>query len=110
MIPGTRPPSTDQAAPVTFDAACEHMNTIAAAISSGDPCARAARPARVDAEHFLAGRSGASGDLIRQAALADPQLALDRAWRDRVHEHALSGPRASANTRLSDSNAAFVIE
>jgi hypothetical protein len=34
---GTEPPSTDQAAPTTFEAGSEHRNTIAAAISSSRP-------------------------------------------------------------------------
>ena len=37
MITGTAPPSTDQAAPATFDAGSEHRNTITAAISSSVP-------------------------------------------------------------------------
>ena len=37
MITGTVPPSTDQAAPVTFEASAEHKNTITAAISSAEP-------------------------------------------------------------------------
>src|SRR5437588_6554137 len=37
MITGTVPPSTDQAAPATFDAASEQRNAITAAISSSDP-------------------------------------------------------------------------
>ena len=37
MITGTVPPSTDQAAPTTFDAASEQRNAITAATSSSDP-------------------------------------------------------------------------
>jgi hypothetical protein len=34
MITGTAPPSTDHAAPATFEAGSEHRNTTTAAISS----------------------------------------------------------------------------
>jgi hypothetical protein len=40
MITGTAPPSTDHAAPTTFDAASEHRNVITFAIS----CSVASRP------------------------------------------------------------------
>ena len=37
MITGTTPPSTDHAAPVTYEAASEHRNAITAAISCSVP-------------------------------------------------------------------------
>jgi len=37
MITGTEPPSTDQAAPATFEACSEQRKTITAAISCADP-------------------------------------------------------------------------
>ena len=43
MITGTEPPSTDHAAPATFEARSEHRKTIAAAISSGSASRRIGR-------------------------------------------------------------------
>ena len=106
---GTAPPSTAHAAPATFDARSEHRNAITAATSSSVPIRPSGGLGAGGVEHLVARLAGARRDLVRQPALGRPQLALDRAGRDGVHEHALAA-KASANTRLSESCAAFVTE
>ena len=84
------PPSTDHAAPVTFDARSEHRKTTTAAISSGS----AKRPIGTrDAWSSIAGLRASRGPSPRRsdrrARRRPPTAASGRAGRDRVHEHAL---------------------
>ena len=91
-IVGTEPPSTDQAAPTTFDARSEQRNTIAAATSSSVPMRPRGRLERVALEHLVPALARARGELVGEAALARPRLPLDRAGRDGVHQHRAAGP------------------
>src|SRR5712672_3140213 len=87
MITETAPPSTDQAAPSTYDARSEQRKTITEAISSGVACRH-----RLAAllERLLAGHAAQLRELVRHPAVGHPQLRLDAARRDRVHPHALA--------------------
>ena len=88
---GTAPPSTAQAAPVTFEARSEQRNAITAAISSSVPMRPSGGLDRVASSTSSRGLAGALRDLVGQAAVALPQLALDGTRRHRVDEHALRG-------------------
>ena len=106
---GTVPPSTDQAAPVTFEARSEQRNTIAAAISSSVP----KRPSGILSRCASSASSRVMplrlGHLVGQAALGHPQRRVHGARRDRVHEHALARPGVGEHA-ASDSCAALVTE
>ena len=95
--PGTLPPSTDHAAPVTFDARSEQRNTIAAAISSSVPKRPERRLGRRGLEHLLAGAARARRDLVGQAALAGPR-ARSPPGPARPRSRARRGRVASANS------------
>ena len=101
---GTVPPSTLQAAPVTYDARSEQRNTITAAISSGSARRPRGRPAADPGEHSVA-----LALLIGEAALAEPGLGPGRAGRDRVAADPV-GRVASATRREYDSSPAFITE
>ena len=102
-IVGTLPPSTDHAAPVTFDARSEQRNTITAAISSGRPSGRA------EAWHGSRRAPPRGSEPVRaatwsaQSPLPGPQLGRHRPRGHRVHQHAVGPRTSSANTRLSES-------
>ena len=74
MITGTAPPSTDHAAPATFEAASEQRNAITAAISSSVPKRPSGCRAGGGPEHLLARHPLRLRGLVGQAAGRQPQL------------------------------------
>ena len=74
----TVPPSTDQLAPVTSAARSEQRKTTTLAISSGVPKRPSVvLPAWTSIDSSRVSPRACAG-LVREAALADPQLAGDR--------------------------------
>src|SRR5205807_9855874 len=109
MITGTAPPSTDQAAPVTYEATSEHKNAITAAISCSVANLPIGMPPAVDSSTLsrvvpraLATWSARPPGPIQSSVPTGPGVT-----------ELTSTPRSayrSANARDSDSTAALVTE
>ena len=104
MMIGTVPPSTDQAAPVTYARAAEQRNTITAAISPGSASRPSGRPAADLRQHLVA-----VALLLGEPALAEPRLGRGRPRRHGVAADAVLACR-SATSREYESSAAFITE